>query len=158
MNRVSIDIFAETNPGFCALVLFKYCEGYYKATNKGMPFPLILLPLPIILSNDLSETFENTQARTGFFRWIENNPEILLNLTSRIEDSFEFIKPAIEFGFYRNIFQIDNFGCLNIILENINKNKKSELDYLYNYAERMGGWIGQVDSTKIIYNHLGIHV
>ncbi len=158
MNKVSIDIFAETNPAFCALVLFKYCEGYYKETNEGIPFPLLLLSLPIILSDDLSKTFEGTNVRTGFFLWIERNPEILLDLTSRIEDSFEFIKPAIEFGLYKNIFQVDNYGFLNPVKKNIRMSKKSQLDYLYKNAERMGSWIGQVNSTKTIYNHLGIQI
>jgi hypothetical protein len=158
MNRVSIDVFAETNPAFCALILFKFCQGYYNETKEGVPFPLVLLPLPIILSNDLSKSFEHTIATTGFFRWIEKNPEILIDLSKRINDSSEFIKPAIEFGLYKKIIQVDNSGFLTPIKSSINNRKKPELDYLFKYAERLGNWIGQVNSTKTIYNHLGIHI
>jgi hypothetical protein len=157
-NRTSIDIFAEANPAFCSLILLNFCKGYFHETKIGVPFPLLLLPLPIILSNDLSKSFNGTNVRTGFFRWIKNNPEILLDLTIRINESNEFLKPAIEFGVFKRIFQIDNLGFL-IPIENSVKNLyKSELENLFKYSDRLGKWIGQVNSTKTIYNHLGIQL
>ena len=158
LNKISTDIFAETNPAFCSLVMLKYCEGYFKETNEGVPFPLMLLPLPIILSEDLTKTFEGTNRRTGFFRWVENNPELLLNLSERIEDSFEFIKPAVEFGFYKRILNLGNRGSVIPLSENINKNKKSNLDKFYKHSGLMGHWFGQIKSVKTIYNCLGIQI
>lgn len=158
MNRISIDIFAETNPAFCSLLIFNFCKGYFNETKSGVPFPLIILPLPVVLSNDLSKSFEGTNVKTGFFKWIENNPEILLDLTSRINDSAEFLKPAIEFGVFKELFGIDSSGLVIPRENSIEKSKNPELDKLFKSAERMGKWIGQVDSTKTIYNHLGLQL
>jgi hypothetical protein len=158
MNRISIDIFAETNPAFCSLIIFHFCKGYFNETKSGVPFPLIILPLPVVLSNDLSHSFLGTNVKTGFFKWIENNPAILLDLTARINESAEFLKPAIEFGVFKELFDIDNFGFVVPRENNIKKNKKPELDNLFKSSERMGKWIGQVDSTKTIYNHLGLQL
>lgn len=158
MNKISIDIFAETNPAFCSLIIFNFCKGYFKETNFGVPFPLLILPLPIVLSNDLSKSFDGTNVKTGFFRWIENNPEILLELTTRINESNEFLKPAIEFGVFKKIFTIDSSGLLIPDESGVNKRKKSEFDKLFKTAERFGSWIGQVNSTKTIYNCLGIQL
>lgn len=158
MEKVSIDIFAETNPAFCSIVLLKYCEGYFKEAKEGIPFPLLLLPLPIILSDDLAKTFEGTNSRTGFFHWVENNPELLLNLSERIDESSEFIKPAIEFGFYKRIFILDEKGFIHPQSESIKKITKSNLDIFYKHAERMGQWVGQIKSVKTIYNCLGIQI
>ena len=158
MNRTSIDIFAETNPAFCSLIIFNFCKGYFNETKFGVPFPLTILPLPLILSNDLSKSFDGTNVKTGFFRWIENNPEILLDLNIRINESSEFLKPAIKFGVFKRIFEIDNSGLLLPVEKSIKNRKKIELDNLFKYADRLGNWIGQVNSTKTIYNHLGLQL
>ncbi len=158
MNRTSIDIFAETNPAFCSLVIFHFCKGYFDETKSGVPFPLLILPLPVVLSNDLSRSFNGTNVKTGFFKWIENNPEILLDLTSRINESSEFLRPAIEFGVFRELYEVDSSGFLIPVQNSIKKSKKPELDSLFKSAERMGKWIGQVNSTKTIYNHLGLQL
>jgi len=102
-NRISIDVFAETNPAFCSLIIFSFCKGYYNETKEGVPFPLVLLLLPIILSNDMSKSFEGTNIKTGFFKWIENNPVILLDFSKKVNGSIEFLKPAIEYGFFKKI-------------------------------------------------------
>lgn len=158
INRPSIDIFAETNPAFCSLIIHHFCRGYYFETKCGVPFPLLILPLPIILSKELEKSFLGTNAKTGFFKWIENNPEIILELTERINGSREFLKPAIEFGIFKKIFQINDSGLLVVIEANLNKNKNVELETLFKHSEKFGKWIGQVNSTKTIFNHLGIQL
>ena len=158
MNRTSIDIFAATNPAFCSLIIFNFCKGYFNETKIGVPFPLLILPLPIILSNDLAKSFDGTNVKTGFFRWVENNPEILLDLTIRINESNEFLKPAIEFGVFKRIFQIDSSGFLIPVENSVKKRNKPKLEKLFKYADRLGNWIGQVNSTKTIYNHLGLQL
>jgi hypothetical protein len=155
---VSIDIFAETNPAFCSIVLFNFLSGYKRETNDGAPFPLLIFPLPILLSGDTSKTFEGTNRMTGFYRWLENNNEIILNLPERIEESFEYLKPAIEFGFSKELFSLSDNGLIGPIEQNI-KNKYSHaiIDQL-KYAARMGSWFGQINSIKTIYNCLGVAI
>jgi hypothetical protein len=119
---------------------------------------LVVLPLPIILSNDLAPTFEHTKANTGFFRWIQNNPEILLELSERINESSEFLNPAIEFAVYRKIIQITNLGTLLAVQENISTAKSQGLSDLFKRANKLGNWMGQVNSSKTIFNYLGIQV
>ena len=157
MNNKSIDIFAETNPALCSLIIFHFCLGYEKTNTLGTPFPLIIIVLPIILSNDLSSSFDNTSVRTGFFGWIEKTPSIILNISDRINDSNEFIKPAIEYGLFKNIFAINEKGNLKTVQKSI-KNKKYNFSHLFKHAERLGSWMGEVNSVKTIYNHLAIQV
>lgn len=156
MNKLSIDIFAETNPGFCSLILFHYCKGYFNETRIGVPFPLLLLPLPMLLSNDLTTIFSSTNIKTGFFRWVENNPEVLIDLNQKVNGATEFLKPAIEFGVFKNIFQVNSSGLFIPIDKSIKKTSDIELDKLFKYADRLGAWMGQVNSTKTVYNHLGL--
>ena len=158
MNKISIDAFSETNPAFCSLIIFNFCRGFTSETKEGVPFPIVFLVLPVVLSNDLSKSFEGTNVKTGFFKWINSNPEILLGLTTRINESTEFFKPAIKYGLHKKILHINDSGYLVPIIENIKTSKKTQLDYLFKYAERLGNWMGQINSTKTIYNYLGIQV
>ncbi|MCG8807334.1 hypothetical protein G1K57_04150 [Tenacibaculum finnmarkense] len=157
MNKKSIDIFAETNPALCSLILFYFCNGYEKTNTSGAPFPLVIIVLPIILSNDLSSSFNSTNIKTGFFRWVERTPSIVLNISDRINDSNEFIKPAIEYGLFKKIFNVNEFGNLKLIDKSVKK-KKYDFEHLFKHAERLGSWMGEINSVKTIYNHLGIQI
>lgn len=158
MINSSIDVFAETNPAFCSIVVYNFCLGYSKLNKDGVPFPLVILLLPIILSNDLLPSFDGTNVNTGFFRWIENNPEVLLELSKRINESNEIFLPSINYGLSKRIFQISNEGLLIPIEKSIRSTSKYELKYIFRNAERLGNWFGQVNSTKTIYNHLGLKI
>lgn len=154
----SIDIFAETNPAFCSLILFNFSVGYYHSALDGVPFPLLLIPLPIILSGDLSSSFDHTNQKTGFFRWLENNTDILVNLSNRIEDSFEFLKPTIEYSFGKKIFSLTQDGNFVPNLETVKKKYDEAIKLQMKHAERLGNWFGKVNSTKTIYNCLGLSI
>lgn len=155
---ISIDIFAETNPAFCSIILFNFLSGYKRETNVGAPFPLLIFPLPILLSGDIRKTFEGTNRITGFYRWLENNNEIILNLSERIEDSFEYLKPAIEFGFSKKLFSLSENGLIGPIEQNIKINYSPVIVVQLKYAARMGSWFGQINSVKTIYNCLGVAI
>ncbi len=155
---ISSDIFAETNPAFCSIILLKFISGYFYVTSDGVPFPLLILPLPILLSGDLCKSFEGTNQKTGFYRWLENNNGIILNLSVRVEESFAYFKPAIEFGFRKNIFLISENGKINPIAQNVKNTFSPSIAEQIKYAERMGNWLGQINSVKTIYNCLGLEI
>jgi len=152
----SIDIFAETNPALCSLILFKFSVGYHNFSLEGVPFPLLLLPLPIILSGDLAYSFDHTNQNTGFLRWIEKNNDVLVNLSIRIEDSFVFFRPAIEYSFSKNIFSISENGNIIPNIETVKKKLDDSIKQQMINAERLGNWLGKVGSPRTIFNCLGL--
>jgi hypothetical protein len=155
----SIDIFSATNPAFCSLVLLSFCEGYQDEAKDGVPYSLMVFPIPIILSGDLSETFINTNIKTGFYSWVKNNPHLLLNLDERIEESFHYIKSAIEFGFGKKIFELNENGSFSALSENMgNYQNAADVAIYFKNAKRLGAWLGQIKSPKTIYNHLGLQI
>lgn len=154
----SIDIFSSTNPAFCALILFSFCEGYSTEAQSDVPYAMLILPIPIILSGDLFESFNGTNAKTGFFSWVKNNPQIQLGLTERIEHSYEFTKPAILFALSKNIIRLNPNATLAPLPENLgNLDRTGNTAILFKHAKRFGSWLGQIKSTKTIFNHLGLH-
>lgn len=158
----SLDVFAETNPAFCSLVLFKFCEGYSSEAAEGVDFPLILLPLPIVLSGNLEESFKHTRMDTGFFAWIDRNPGILIDLSERIQGTIEVTRKALEFGISRSVLQIDNTGRIKPDTNGLAQKKlpasTSKVGRAYVNSLRFGQWLGQINSASTIYNHLGLEI
>lgn len=158
----SLDIFAETNPAFCSIVLFNFCKGYNSEASDGLGFPLILLPLPIVLSGDLESSFANTRVDTGFFSWIDRNPSILLNLPDRIQDTLTITRNAVEFGISKSILRVADTGKIQPEEKGLSKKKfpqsSSKVGRAYTNAYRFGQWLGQINSVTTIYNHLGLEI
>jgi len=155
----SIDIFAETNPAFCSLVLLSFCEGYVEQAKSGVPYPLLILPIPIVLSGDLYPTFDGTIVTTGFFSWVKNNPNIVIEMTERLEDSYEFVRPAIEFAVGKRIIGFTNEGLVQPYMESVsNYTNAKHVSSYFKLSKRLGHWLGEIKSVKTIYNHLGIQI
>jgi hypothetical protein len=159
VNSKSTDVFAATNPAFGSLILLSFCEGYKKEAKENVPFSLLLLPLPIILSGDLDSSFKNTNTKTGFYSWIKSNPTLLVGLNDRITESMDFIKPSIEYGLARKVLELQSDGSVCPRSDNVgNYLKESEIINYFNRSERLGVWVGQIKSIKTIYNHLGLQL
>ena len=158
MNK-SIDIFAATNPAFLSLMLLAYIEGYVEEAGSGLPFSLAIFPIPVVLSGDLNSTFDGTNIKTGFYSWVKQNPQISLNLNARINDSIDYIKPAISYGVAKKIIGFDDAGNLVGISQNAGNFYGSvPLGRYFKNSKRLGNWISQIKSTKTIFNHLGLEI
>lgn len=157
MEKVSIDVFANTNAAFCSLVLHSFCDGYFSMNGNAVPFPLLLLPIPIILSNDLATSFDGTNVKTGFLSWVKKSPYVTIGLSERIESSYEITRPAIAYATARRVLKIDSNGEFVPNYDAIGKYANvKELENFYKNSRRLGQWMGEIRSTKTIYNHLGI--
>lgn len=158
MNK-SVDVFAATNPAFLSLILLSFIEGYNEEAQEGLPFALAILPIPMILSGDLDNTFNGTNIRTGFYAWVKQNPVVVVNLSDRINDSVEYIQPAISYGIAKKIIKFDEKGKLWGIPQNTgNFQGSATLGRFFKNSKRLGNWVGQIKSTKTIFNHLGLEV
>jgi len=59
------DVFAETNPAFCAFALTEFVRAYVSVNPAGPEMPTIYLSLPVALSGDLAAAFGGTNKNTG---------------------------------------------------------------------------------------------
>ncbi|ENY6494657.1 three component ABC system middle component [Vibrio parahaemolyticus] len=156
------DVFVETNPAYCALILHGYIQGFQSESSQGVEFPLAFLALPISMSSNYDSSFKNTRVDTGFFTWVDRNPNIIIELVDLISDTKKITKSAIKFGAAKRIIGINSLGRLISDGENIIPPKKvatsSELGRIITKSYRFGQWLGQVNSTSTIYNHLGLEI
>ncbi|MAC55318.1 MAG: hypothetical protein CME31_22485 [Gimesia sp.] len=154
MPSQSTDTFAYTNPAFCALMLRDFVQNYMKADNRGVPLPLMLLPLPIALSGDLADTFNGTNSRTGLITWVSRHPEITLDLGRRIEALTPFSREALLFAISRRILDINDAGYVD--LDNTGMKKALRFPAteprgrILSISRTFGRWVGDVQSTETV--------
>ena len=159
---VATDILADTNPAYCSVIIFQFCQGYMQESSEHVDFPLVLLPIPLVLSGELEKSFKNTRIDTGFFTWVDRNPDILIGLAERVQGTLVLTKRAVEFGVAHLIFEITVLGKIcpteKGLRKKINPSPSSKVGRVCKNALRMGQWFGQIRSTSTIYNHLGLEI
>ena len=71
------------NPAFCGLVLFRALNGYEEEDDRGMPFSLSLLVLPLCLHKDSRELIARSP-RSYLLKTAEKNQQIMVGFADRI--------------------------------------------------------------------------
>lgn len=65
MNSIDREVYYVQNPAIGATILWRFICGYYAKENKGVPFPLLFIVLPIIFRADLCMVIQSTQKGKG---------------------------------------------------------------------------------------------
>ncbi len=161
MPLTAIDTYAATNPAFCAIVLRSYIEGFTKTNSAGLPFPLILLPIPLVLTSDIAQAFNGTNVSTGLLPWLNRNPEVTIGFSKRVRDTATVSRAGLLFGARYGVFEINAAGRIFLKPEGLVKNTTS-IKRLYvaeamKLASRFGSWIGKSGSPETIFIALGVN-
>lgn len=161
MATVSIDTFAATNPAFCSLVLHAFVSGYVEADHEGLPLPLVILPLPIVLSEQVAATLVPTRITTGLLPWVVKNQEITIGLWDRIAKTATFSRQALLFGLRYRIITMNSAG--RFVPEKTGLAKQptfpasTDPGRAIRLAKRLGVWVGQVKEADTIFISLGLN-
>lgn len=156
----SLDVYAITNPAFGSLVLRSFATGFCGRQPQGVEFPLLFLPLPIILSKSISSAFDGTNVRTGLLPWLARHPEVLVGFGDRVCNSREFSREAVAFGLRYQALQVTDGGLT--IPSSVGLRREpaypasDERGRALALADRLGAWMSEVNSTKIVYHSFGI--
>lgn len=155
----SIDTYAATNPAFCSLLLYSFIDGYRSTNASGLPFPLILLPVPVVLTSDIAEAFKSTNVKTGLLSWIARNPEITVGMRERLQATSESSKQALLFGVRYRLFSVVETGRIFLQPDSLAKaipaTGNSYIIDAFKLAKRFGAWIGEAGTTETILIALG---
>jgi hypothetical protein len=155
----SIDTYAATNPAFCSLLLYSFIDGHNLSNSSGLAFPLILLPVPIVLTRDIADAFKGTNIRTGLLSWVSRNPEITIGMRERLRATSEFSKQALLFGTRYGLFSITDSGRVFLKPDSLTKSLPSagnnNIAEAMKLAKRLGTWIGEAGTTETILIAIG---
>jgi hypothetical protein len=158
---VSIDTYAATNPAFCSVILYSFLEGFSTTNSTGIPFPLMLLPIPIVLTREIADSFEGTNVRTGLLTWATRSPEITIGLRERIQNTSDFSKQGLLFGSRFGLFSISDIGRVflkpDCLKKNLPTTGRTYITEAIKLARRLGVWVGEAGSTETVFIALGVN-
>jgi hypothetical protein len=161
-SPTTLDLFAETNPAFCALTLATFCRRFQEKEEQGAEIAILYLVPPICLSLELADTFHGTNKTTGFLTWLERSPKVLSGLAERVNASLEMTTGAIRFGALIGLLSLGSDGRVTFHKSAIKKALPTSSDNLavgaIKRAERLGYWLSEVRSSQTIFNALGITI
>ncbi|TAL98748.1 MAG: hypothetical protein EPN73_02215 [Paraburkholderia sp.] len=156
---LAYDIYAETNPAFCAAVIAEFCAAHSKAI--GMPPSLIVVypVLPIAMSEDLASSFEHTSHATGLMSWLHRSPLIREDLAKRINRTLQITTTAVRFGCHIELLRLDNEGMLSANLKRVPAyDKASAVSAIGSRARLLGRWMAAAGSARVIMEGFGVTV
>ncbi len=159
MPAMSLDLFAATNPALCSVILWYFARGYRSRDSEGVPLSAILLPLPIVLSQDLASSFKGTSSTTGLLGWINKTPEVTVGLADRVERTAGYARAGLIFGVRQRVFEITSDGRVleskRGFLKQPNTRDSGELGRRMKLAECLGKWVAEVGSIGTTFACLG---
>ena len=127
-----------------------------------MPFPLIFIVLPLVLSPKMREILPSTTNK-NFYSWLKEHPQIYIRFSNRAKSLVPYTKESIAFGIKQRIFQVNNDG--RIILVRKKKpfrnprqiwSKESDAYQCYSKANFVGKWFTKISDASNIFVALGI--
>ena len=160
--KVAHDVYAETNPAFCATVLVEFTKAYVSAKPEGPETPLAYLALPVALSGELAGAFDGTNKNTGLLEWLERIPQVQVGLADRVNASLDIVSDAIRFGCFAEILVMERGARLQIGGKKLNARVISSLGeepaHTIKRAGRLGYWFSTAGSTRTIFDMMELTV
>jgi hypothetical protein len=150
------DLYAETNPAFCAHILAKFCTGHQKKANTPAELAVCYLALPIVLSEDLNKTFEHTNGATGLSTWLDRSPEVRVGFAERVNLTLQFTTEAVRFGCFSKALHLDTEGLIYCGKLSTNKSKSPSIAQAELKAERLGQWFDSAGSSRAVMSLFGV--
>lgn len=156
----SHDIFAETNPAFCALVLAATISAYRQVASVSMPVTLIPLILPIVMSGELDRAFKHTSHATGLSGWISRTPTVIFGLQDRVQAGIGTSLKALQFGIHYRVLEINDHAQVGSLTgtEDTDMLRRLGFERTASKAKRLGSWFAALRSDGLVYNLLGLEV
>lgn len=157
---IAHDLYADTNPAFCAFVVSAFTGAYLSENAAGPTLPLVYLALPIALSGELFNTFAGTNRRTGLLEWLERNPQVQVSLSERLNASLEITTDAIRLSCFTKLISLTSEGNLQKGSLKVKKNVTSGLEESIllpiKHGARLGHWFAMAGTARNVFASLGI--
>lgn len=159
---IAHDIFAETNPAYCAFLLGTFVRAYRTRSGSEPDITLCYAALPLALSGDLAPTFGRTNRKTGLLEWLRRSPVIQIRLAARVNGSLDIVTEAIRFGCFSNLLAINTEGRVAPGASPVPKHLKAQLTQetqdIFDNIDRLGHWFALAGSTRTVFNMMGLEL
>jgi ABC-three component (ABC-3C) system Middle Component 3 len=159
---IAHDVYAETNPAFCAHALVAFTTAFLSVNDDGPQVPLAYLALPIALAGDLGSAFNGTNKNTGLLEWLNRQPQVQVDLVNLVNKSMDLATEAIRFGCFAQVLVLTSSARLGLGTRKIRKSAVAALSsspsQSIKRAERLGFWFASAGSTRTVFDMMGLTV
>ncbi|TGR72586.1 hypothetical protein EN837_04405 [bacterium M00.F.Ca.ET.194.01.1.1] len=152
-----IEIRNLLNPAFCGLVLSRAMTGYEEDDDRGIPFSLLLLILPLCLHKETRSILARG-SRSYLLKAIETHPEILVGFPRRTTAMMSYTFEALGLLMQLGCFEVTADGRLKSIEKRVRKSLTGTPESLeiQRVARFVGKEFARVSDRVTIYTSLGI--
>lgn len=141
------------NPAFCGEIIRRTIFYYKQRNDKGFPYPLLFLILPVVLSQDIRKSMP-LRSNALFHTWVQENEKLLFDFAYRTKISKPYTQEAVSFLIANQAVQVNNDGTIEISksyrIRAIDDDEiHSEIKEIYKKAELLGKWYSQLTPSTI---------
>jgi hypothetical protein len=154
----SLDIYAMTNPALGGALLWVYLRGA-AGEGQALELPLLFLPVPLLLSSTVADTFKGTNSRTGLFAWLNRNPGVTVGLAERVTRTAPITRTSLLYAARTGLIATDSenrFLATGAVSDRKLAKAGPAVKPLFTLAKQFGSWVGQVGSTRDVLYAFGI--
>jgi ABC-three component (ABC-3C) system Middle Component 3 len=148
------EVEAVQNPGFGAVLLWRFAVGYAQARQapQSTPFPVLFVPLPILFLEESAELLSSTLRPSGLRAFVDkfgqaahSKSDVLLSLERRAvlfrTTSLESLRLAIR---SRLLFLQRSTAEVVALSQSAPKTLPASTHRMLSGAEKLGAWCGEV--------------
>lgn len=158
--NVAHDVYAETNPAFCAAVVAGFTKAYLAEQPEGPEAPLAYVAVPLALSGDLASSFDGTNKATSLLEWLQRSPQVQVGVADRINASLQIVSDGIRLGCFVGLLAIGDGARLKLGEKAIKAAALSALGQepqgAIKRASRLGHWFAVAGTTRTVFDAIGL--
>lgn len=145
------------NPAFCGLVLFRAIVAYEEVEDRGIPFSLVPLVLPICLHKQSREIL-TPNTRSYFLRLVATHPQLLVGFSGRTQDMLPFTFEALGLLHQLGAIQVRPDGRLRAGPQGVRKSitGSDETQAIQKVAKYLGKEFARIGDRVTIYATMGV--
>lgn len=145
------------NPAFCGLVLFRALDRYEEEDDRGMPFSLSLLVLPLCLHKDSREVIASSP-RSYLLKITERNQQIMVGFAARVAHMLPYAFEGFGLLMERGCIVIADDGRIQTVPNKVRRivNGTDETVACQRVARIIGRNFARIADRVTIYTTFGI--
>ena len=145
------------NPAFCGLVLFRAMATFEEEDDRGIPFSLVPLILPICLHRQSREILV-ASTRSYFLKLVVNHPQLLVGFAARAQDMLPFTFEALGLLHHLGTIEVQPDGRLKTRPQGVRKtiSGSDETQAIQKVAKYLGREFARIGDRVTIFATMGI--
>lgn len=145
------------NPAFCGLVLLRAMVSFEEKDDRGIPFSLAPLILPICLHKQ-SRDILIPRPRSYFLKLVADHPQLLVGFGARAQDMLPFTFEGLGLLHHFETMQVRTDGRLKVNPQRVRKSVtgSEETQAIQKVAKYLGKEFARIGDRVTIFATMGV--